>query len=124
MVAPAAANPPSCAPKRVAEVEAADSEAEEEASAIVEEEEAIAVEEEASIAEAEVASIAEAEVDPHAAAIDTPLKVLLITFSFSSWLHHSFRYISFPLFTILPIILPPLHAFTVYNRKSCYHVPT
>ena len=80
MVAPAAANPPSCAPKRVAEVEAADSEAEEEASAIVEEEEAIAVEEEASIAEAEVASIAEAEVDPHAAAIDTPLKVLLITF--------------------------------------------
>ena len=69
MVAPAAANPPSCAPKRVAEVEAADSEAEEEASAIVEEEEAIAVEEEASIVEAEVDSTADV-VDHQEADID------------------------------------------------------
>ena len=83
MVAPAAANPPSCALKPVAEAEAADSEEEEEASAIVEEEEAIAVEEEALIAEAGVASTAEAEVDPHAAVIDAPLNVLLTFFSFS-----------------------------------------
>ena len=68
-MAPAAANPPSCAPKRVAEVEAADSEAEEEASAIVEEEEAIAVEEEASIAEAGVDSTADV-VDHQEADID------------------------------------------------------